>query len=78
MFPSQVLKYGTALGRSVDLTRFDGYGELICELDQMFDFNGTLIDKSSGWYVAYTDGEGDMMLTGDYPWPLSSQSHLEA
>ncbi|XP_057507416.1 auxin response factor 23-like isoform X1 [Actinidia eriantha] len=66
---TKVLKYGTALGRSVDLTRFDGYGELICELDQMFDFNGTLIDKSSGWYVAYTDGEGDMMLTGDYPWP---------
>ncbi|GFY98749.1 auxin response factor 2 [Actinidia rufa] len=68
---TKVLKYGTALGRSVDLTRFDGYGELICELDQMFDFNGTLIDKSSGWYVTYTDGEGDMMLTGDYPWPSS-------
>ncbi|GFZ13696.1 auxin response factor 2 [Actinidia rufa] len=55
--------------RSVDLTRFDDYGKLIHELDQMFDFEGTLIDKSSGWYVTYTDGEGDMMLTGDYPWP---------
>ncbi|XP_057472490.1 auxin response factor 24-like [Actinidia eriantha] len=66
---TKVLKYGTALGRSVDLTRFDDYGELIRELDQMFDFKGTLIDKSSGWYVTYTDGERDMMLTGDYPWP---------
>ncbi|KAA8549213.1 hypothetical protein F0562_000897 [Nyssa sinensis] len=66
---TKVLKYGTALGRSVDLTRFDGYDELIRELDQMFNFKGTLIDGSNGWHVTYTDGEGDMMLIGDYPWP---------
>ncbi|XWS76490.1 hypothetical protein CRYUN_Cryun01aG0180900 [Craigia yunnanensis] len=64
----EVLKYGTALGRSVDLTRFDGYEVLIRELDHMFDFNGRLIDGSSGWHVTYTDDEGDMMLIGDYPW----------
>ncbi|KAF2298580.1 hypothetical protein GH714_024196 [Hevea brasiliensis] len=45
---TKVLKYGAA-GRSVDLTRFDGYEDLICELDQMFDFKGSLIDGSSGW-----------------------------
>lgn len=66
----QVLKHGSALGRSVDLTRFDGYGKLICELDQMFDFEGSLIDGSSGWQVTYMDDEGDMMLIGDYLWQL--------
>ena len=66
-----MLKYGTALGRSVDLTRFDGYEDLIRELDHMFDFNGRLIDRSSGWHVTYTDDEGDMMLIGDCPWQLS-------
>ncbi|KAL5796839.1 hypothetical protein ACOSQ2_001659 [Xanthoceras sorbifolium] len=65
---TKVLKYGTPLGRSVDLTRFDGYDELVCKLDQMFDFNGSLIDGSSGWHIAFTDEEGDIMLIGDYPW----------
>ncbi|XWS46729.1 hypothetical protein CRYUN_Cryun14cG0093000 [Craigia yunnanensis] len=65
---TKVLKYGTALGRSVDLSRFDGYEGLICELDNMFDFNGRLMDGSSGWHVTFTDDEGDMMLIGDYPW----------
>ena len=64
----QVLKHGAALGRSVDLTRFDGYGELVSELDQMFDFEGRLIDGSSGWQITYMDDEGDMMLIGDYLW----------
>lgn len=74
IFPFQVLKYGATLGRSVDLARFDGYGELICELDQMFEFKGTLIDGSSGYYVTYIDEEWDMMLIGDYPWPLSTKT----
>ncbi|XP_034690136.1 auxin response factor 2A-like isoform X1 [Vitis riparia] len=65
---TKVLKYGTALGRSIDLARFDGYDELIVELDQMFDFGGSLMDGSCRWHVTYTDDEGDMMLLGDYPW----------
>ncbi|KAE8692107.1 Auxin response factor 4 [Hibiscus syriacus] len=66
---TKVLKCGTALGRSVDLTRFDGYKELIGELDRMFDFKGRLVNGSSGWNVTYTDDEGDMMMIGDhYPW----------
>lgn len=65
---TKVIKFGTALGRSVDLTRFHGYDELISELDQMFDFNGSLIDGNSGFHIAYMDDEGDMMLVGDNPW----------
>nr|QGJ03860.1 ARF2.2 [Eucommia ulmoides] len=64
----QVQKYGTALGRSIDLARFGGYNELIVELDRMFEFEGKLVNGSSGWQVTYTDIEGDMMLIGDYPW----------
>jgi hypothetical protein len=66
-----VLKYGTVLGRSVDLTQFDGYSELICELDLMFDFQESLIDGTSGWCVAYSDNEGDMIQIADCPWQLS-------
>ncbi|XP_057966281.1 auxin response factor 4-like isoform X2 [Malania oleifera] len=65
---TKVLKHGTALGRSVDLTHFNGYDELICELDKMFEFNGGLIDGGCGWHVTYRDNEGDMMLIGSYPW----------
>nr|UXX41794.1 ARF protein [Paeonia lactiflora] len=65
---TKVIKYGCALGRSVDLSRLNGYDELIRELDQMFGFEGRLIDKSSGWNVTYLDVEGDLMLVGDYPW----------
>ncbi|KAJ0112016.1 hypothetical protein Patl1_01101 [Pistacia atlantica] len=71
---TKVLKYGTVLGRSVDLTQFDGYEELLCELDKKFDFKGSLIDGSSGWHVTYMDYEGDMMVAGDYPWQLSSKT----
>ncbi|KAK3003244.1 hypothetical protein RJ639_018186 [Escallonia herrerae] len=66
---TKVLKYGTALGRSVDVTRFNGYKELISELDQMFDFGGTLRDGSTDWHITYANGEGDMLLLGDCPWP---------
>lgn len=68
----QVLKHGTALGRSVDLSHFDGYEELISELDQMFEFKGSLIDGSGEWKVTYMDDEGDLMLVGDYEWQLST------
>lgn len=71
-----MLKYGTALGRSVDLMRFVGYDDLISELDQMFDFQGSLIDGSSGWHVTFTDDEGYMMLIGDYPWQLRTKTYI--
>ncbi|XP_077240566.1 auxin response factor 2-like [Tasmannia lanceolata] len=66
---TKVHKQGTALGRSVDLAKFDGYEELVLELDRMFDFEGDLVDPSKGWQVIYTDDEGDIMPIGDFPWP---------
>ncbi|XP_042460469.1 uncharacterized protein LOC122043982 [Zingiber officinale] len=43
MFLPTVHKQGVALGRSVDLTKFDGYDQLIEELDQLFEFKGELM-----------------------------------
>ncbi|GLJ15828.1 hypothetical protein SUGI_0261020 [Cryptomeria japonica] len=65
---TKVHKQGSALGRAVDLTKFDGYTKLICELEQMFNIEGELQDPTKGWQVVYTDNEGDMMLVGDDPW----------
>ncbi|KAM0947124.1 putative transcription factor interactor and regulator AUX-IAA family [Dioscorea sansibarensis] len=65
---STVHKQGIALGRSVDLTKFNGYSELLAELDKMFEFEGELMAPNKNWLVVYTDNEGDMMLVGDDPW----------
>lgn len=65
---TKVHKQGIALGRSVDLTKFSDYDELIAELDQLFEFNGELKACGKDWLVVYTDDEGDMMLVGDDPW----------
>jgi len=67
-FSFQVHKQGSALGRSIDLTKFTCYDELIAELDQMFDFDGELKSPCKNWLVVYTDNEGDIMLVGDDPW----------
>lgn len=68
MLIAQVQKQGIALGRSVDLTKFHNYDELIAELDQLFEFNGELMDPKKNWLLVYTDDENDMMLVGDDPW----------
>ncbi|KAG7951326.1 hypothetical protein I3843_12G001800 [Carya illinoinensis] len=65
---TKVHKQGIALGRSVDLTKFNSYEELIAELDQLFDFGGELMTSQKNWLIVYTDDEGDMMLVGDDPW----------
>ncbi|XWS51491.1 hypothetical protein CRYUN_Cryun12cG0181000 [Craigia yunnanensis] len=65
---TKVHKQGIALGRSVDLTKFNNYDELIAELDQLFEFGGELMAPKKNWLVVYTDDEGDMMLVGDDPW----------
>eukprot|EP00268_Persea_americana_P061094 TRINITY_DN767_c0_g2_i3.p1 TRINITY_DN767_c0_g2~~TRINITY_DN767_c0_g2_i3.p1 ORF type:complete len:843 (-),score=183.99 TRINITY_DN767_c0_g2_i3:355-2883(-) len=65
---TKVHKQGIALGRSVDLTKFNDYDELIAELDEMFEFDGDLKGPSKNWQIVYTDNEGDMMLVGDDPW----------
>ncbi|XP_022726914.1 auxin response factor 2A-like [Durio zibethinus] len=64
----KVHKQGIAVGRSVDLTKFSGYDELIVELDRIFEFNGELITPNKKWLVVFTDDEDDMMLVGDDPW----------
>ncbi|KAL6177689.1 hypothetical protein ACLB2K_049214 [Fragaria x ananassa] len=65
---TKVHKQGIALGRSVDLTKFHNYDELIGELDQLFEFNGELMNPKKNWLLVYTDDENDMMLVGDDPW----------
>ncbi|XP_076928107.1 uncharacterized protein LOC143591939 [Bidens hawaiensis] len=65
---TKVHKQGYALGRSVNLTKFNNYNELISELDELFEFNGELKNGNRNWLVAYTDDEGSLMLVGDDPW----------
>ncbi|KAG6523842.1 hypothetical protein ZIOFF_013729 [Zingiber officinale] len=64
----EVHKQGVALGRSIDLTKFDGYDQLIEELDQLFEFKGELMAPNKNWMIVFTDNEDDMMLVGDDPW----------
>ncbi|KAK6137081.1 hypothetical protein DH2020_029180 [Rehmannia glutinosa] len=64
----KVQMQGIAVGRGVDLTAFNGYDELITELENMFEIKGELHPRNK-WEVVYTDNEGDMMLVGDDPWP---------
>ena len=64
----KVHKQGIALGRSVDLSKFQNYEELIAELDMLFEFNGELMAPKKDWLIVYTDDENDMMLVGDDPW----------
>ncbi|CAH8382835.1 unnamed protein product [Eruca vesicaria subsp. sativa] len=65
---TKVHKQGIALGRSVDLSKFQNYKELIAELDMLFEFNGELMAPKKDWLIIYTDDEDDMMLVGDDPW----------
>jgi len=56
----------------VDLIKFNGYTDLIAELDEMFDFKGQLKGSNKEWMVVYTDMKVIyilyMMLVGDVPW----------
>jgi auxin response factor len=57
-----------AVGRAVDLTRFDGYEDLLRKLEEMFDIEGELWGATKKWLVVYTDNEDDRMMVGDDPW----------
>ncbi|KAJ6415027.1 hypothetical protein OIU84_003928 [Salix udensis] len=65
---TKVQLQGIAVGRAVDLTLIKGYGQLIDELEKLFDIKGRLNPRDK-WEIVYTDDEGDMMLVGDDPWP---------
>lgn len=59
---------GIAVGRAVDLTRFNQYDDLLRKLEEMFDIEGELCGSLKKWQVVYTDDEDDMMMVGDDPW----------
>lgn len=56
-----------AVGRAVDLTRLDGYRDLLMKLD-MFEIEGELRGSTKKWLVVYTNDENDMMMVGDDLW----------
>ncbi|XP_054777600.1 auxin response factor 1-like [Prosopis cineraria] len=65
---TKVHMQGMAVGRAVDLTRFDGYEDLLKKLEEMFDIKGELRGSNRTWQVVYTDNENDVMMVGDIPW----------
>ncbi|KAG4125213.1 hypothetical protein ERO13_D10G084000v2 [Gossypium hirsutum] len=65
---TKVHMQGMAVGRAVDLTRFDCYEDLLKKLEYMFDIKGQLCGSTKNWQVVYTDDEDDMMMVGDDPW----------
>nr|AUZ96292.1 Auxin response factor [Malus domestica] len=65
---TKVHMQGIAVGRAVDLTRFERYEDLLKKLEEMFDIEGELCGSTKKWQVVYTDDEDDMMMVGDDPW----------
>ncbi|CAF2042225.1 BnaAnng13910D [Brassica napus] len=53
--------------RTVDLTIFDGYNQLIDELERLFDIKGEL-HMHNKWKMFFIYDDGDMMILGDDPW----------
>ncbi|KAE8690341.1 Auxin response factor 5 [Hibiscus syriacus] len=65
---TKVQKAGS-VGRSIDVTSFKNYDELISAIECMFGLKGLLDDpKGSGWKLVYVDYENDVLLIGDDPW----------
>ncbi|CAA0823180.1 Auxin response factor 4 [Striga hermonthica] len=65
---TKVHKQGSRVGRSVDLSRLQGYDDLLIYLEKLFGMDGLLRDPERGWRVLYTDSDNDMMVVGDDPW----------
>ncbi|KAK8958800.1 Auxin response factor 7 [Platanthera guangdongensis] len=65
---TKVHMVGIAVGRAVDLTRLEGYTDLLGKLEEMFGIHGELLGDAKKWKVVYTDDEDDMMMVGDDPW----------
>ncbi|KAF3564077.1 hypothetical protein DY000_02014192, partial [Brassica cretica] len=59
--------------RTVDLTVFDGYNQLIDELERLFDIKGEL-HMHNQWKMFFIYDDGDMMILGDDPWPSRPRS----
>ncbi|GAB4859210.1 ADP-ribosylation factor 4, variant 2 [Ancistrocladus abbreviatus] len=65
---TKVHKQGSLVGRAIDLSKLNGYAELLNELERLFGMDGLLQDPTNGWQILYTDSENDMMVVGDDPW----------
>ncbi|XP_041990877.1 auxin response factor 4-like isoform X3 [Salvia splendens] len=65
---TKVHKQGSLVGRAIDLSRLNGYDDLLTELERLFNMEGLLRDPNHGWRILYTDSENDMMVVGDDPW----------
>nr|GMD67184.1 auxin response factor 4 [Ipomoea batatas] len=65
---TKVHKQGSLVGRAIDLSRLNGYEDLLIELEKLFGMEGLLRDPNKGWRILYTDSENDMMVVGDDPW----------
>ncbi|KAJ4829204.1 ADP-ribosylation factor 4 [Turnera subulata] len=65
---TKVHKQGSLVGRAIDLSRLNGYAELLNELERLFSMEGLLQDPEKGWRILYTDSENDVMVVGDDPW----------
>ncbi|MED6194477.1 hypothetical protein PIB30_028889 [Stylosanthes scabra] len=60
-----------SVGRSIDVTAFKNYEELIHAVESMFGLEGLLNDtkgRDSEWKLVYIDYENDVLLVGDDPW----------
>ncbi|XP_021285434.1 auxin response factor 5 [Herrania umbratica] len=65
---TKVQKAGS-VGRSIDVTSFKNYDELVSAIECMFGLKGLLNDRrGSGWKLVYVDYENDVLLVGDDPW----------
>ncbi|KAJ6840462.1 auxin response factor 11 [Iris pallida] len=65
---TKVQKVGS-VGRSIDVTRFKNYRELVSAIASMFGLEGQLDDsRGSEWKLVYVDYENDVLLVGDDPW----------
>ncbi|KAK4780184.1 hypothetical protein SAY87_016290 [Trapa incisa] len=65
---TKVHKQGSLVGRAIDLSRLNNYGDLLNELERLFGMEGQLRDPTRGWRILYTDSENDVMALGDEPW----------
>ncbi|GAV78096.1 AUX_IAA domain-containing protein/B3 domain-containing protein/Auxin_resp domain-containing protein [Cephalotus follicularis] len=65
---TKVHRQGNMVGRAIDLSRLNGYSELLNELERLFGMEGLLRDPLKGWRILYTDSDNDMMVVGDDPW----------
>ncbi|CAA0811978.1 Auxin response factor 4 [Striga hermonthica] len=64
----EVHKRGSLVGRAIDLSRLQGYNELLTHLERLFNLEGLLHDPKHGWRILYTDSDDEMMVVGDDPW----------